>query len=359
MKIQSKASLMLLCLMSCLLVGCAVVGPRSIKAGRVAYAEAINQTQDEQILLAIVKGRYGQTSTLLEVNSVIANLRFRAEAGVEAGFRGAGAPGDDLLIGGLAYEENPTITYAPVQGEDYIQQLYSPVPLDLFLLMLRSTNPNAQVWTLLVNRINGLRNPEFLRGSRTEPDPRFVRLTELLSMLANADALDLVKSTNTGAAFGVWLNPRTDEDATLVAEVLELLELPSRSADRTAMLIPVYFGIRADDSWGIGITTRSTFNLAEILRASVEVPEKHAESGLTEEYPPAGLAGRGIGIHSSPRKPEDQSLMVKYRGHWFWIDDTDRKTKSVFRLMRTLWSISIANSDASAQAPSLTLPVGN
>lgn len=356
MKWELQISMSLSCL---LLAGCAVVGPQSIKSGRVAYAEAINQTQDEQILLSIVKGRYGESSTLLAVNGVIANLRFRAEVGADAGFRGVGDPDDNVVSGGIAYEENPTITYAPVQGEDYVRQLMSPVPLDLFLLMMRSTNPDAGAWMLLVNRINGLQNPDFLRGTNSEPDQRFIRLASLFTALGDTGALDLVQSADKGAAFSLWLHPRTETDANHVAEVLELLELPKRTNDQERMVIPVYLGIRADDSWGIGIVTRSTFNLAEIMRASVEVPEADATAGITERYPPIGLAGQGIKIRSGTLKPGGHSVAVKYRGHWFWIDETDRRTKAMFRLMRTLWSISIANSDAHVSAPALTLPVGN
>jgi hypothetical protein len=36
----------------------------------------------------------------------------------------------------VAYEENPTISYAPVQGEKYLRQIMSPVSLDILILSL-------------------------------------------------------------------------------------------------------------------------------------------------------------------------------------------------------------------------------
>ena len=54
--------------------------------GRAAYNESINKTEDEQMLLSIVKGRYGETSSLLTVSGVAANINFSAKAGVQAGF---------------------------------------------------------------------------------------------------------------------------------------------------------------------------------------------------------------------------------------------------------------------------------
>jgi len=82
-----------LCLVLCVLSGCAVVGPRSISMGRADYNEVINRTEDEQMLLSIVKERYGETSSLLAVSSVAANVRFRTSAGVD------GEPHDNLCAG--------------------------------------------------------------------------------------------------------------------------------------------------------------------------------------------------------------------------------------------------------------------
>jgi len=71
-------SLILLSSASFAFLGCAVVGPRSISMGRADYNAAINKTEDEKMLMAIVKGRYGETTSLLSVNGVAANVRFNA-----------------------------------------------------------------------------------------------------------------------------------------------------------------------------------------------------------------------------------------------------------------------------------------
>jgi hypothetical protein len=52
--------------------------------GRADYNEVINRTENEQMLLSIVKERYGETSSLFTVSSVVANVRFTTSTGVEA-----------------------------------------------------------------------------------------------------------------------------------------------------------------------------------------------------------------------------------------------------------------------------------
>ena len=341
-----------------LLTGCATVGPRSISTGRAAYAEAINKTEDEQILLSIVKGRYGETSSLLAVSGVASNMRFSATAGVEAGFGATEDSGENLVIGGLAYEENPTITYAPVQGEKYIRQLISPIPLDILMLSLRSGTSTERLLTLLVNRVNDLRNPSFLTSPSALPDQRFARFAELFTELHNAGLLDMVKNPQSDGVFDVFISDYSPQYTTQVQDFLTLLDLPIPVDESKALVIPTSFSINTGKSWGLGITTRSTFDLIEILRAAVGVPPEHAEEGLSAKYPPVGLPGQGVRINSSREKPSDMSLAVLYRGYWFYCSETDQETKAFFSVLRTLLSISIAGAVGQRDVPVLTLPVG-
>ena len=184
-----------LCLLLFALSGCATLGPRSISMGRADYNEAINKTEDEQMLLSIVKGRYGDTYSLLSVSGVAANVRFSTIAGVQAGF-GPTSHYDGNLVpfsGGLAYEENPTITYTPVQGEQYLRQLLSPLPLNLLVLIVRSGTNTAATLTLLTNRINDMRNPDFLVGPNAREDPRFNRFVKLSEELDLGGVLQFVE----------------------------------------------------------------------------------------------------------------------------------------------------------------------
>ena len=122
-----------------------MVGPSSISMGRGDYNDAINKTEDEQLLMSIVKGRYGDTFSLLSVTGVAANIRFQANAVVQAGFGpNANYLGNLTPFGaGLAYEENPTITYSPIRGEIYFRQLITPISLNILVGALRSITSGA------------------------------------------------------------------------------------------------------------------------------------------------------------------------------------------------------------------------
>jgi hypothetical protein len=312
------------------------------------------------MLMSVVRGRYGETFSLLAVTGVAANVRFGANAGVELGF-GPNENYDGNLVpfsGGLAYEENPTITYAPVQGEQYVRQLLSPIPLDILLLLVRSISEPGQMIALLVNRVNDLRNPDFLPAPSAKPDPRFMRYVELVTELRQAGVMVWVEDPRKEVEFVVVISDYAPRYSQTVREYLALIGLQMPADESKDIVLPVYFALKGKDLGGIGISTRSTLDLIEILRAAIELPQKHNRPGMAINYPPMGLAGKDIRIRSSADKPKTASLAVKYRGYWFYIDETDQPTKLFFRAVRLFWSVSIASSaEARTAAPVLTIPV--
>jgi hypothetical protein len=344
------------------LSGCVMAGPKAVSMGRAQYNEAINKTESEQMLLSIVKGRYGESflsDTLLAVSGVAANVRFSTSAGIQAGF----GPQDNYtgnlvpFIGGLTYEENPTITYAPVQGERYLRQLLSPVPLDILILMVRNETYPASPFTLLANRVNDMRNPEFLDAPFVAPDNEFHRFVELSEELHRAGVLRLVANPGKDAPFIFFINGYAPTYTDKVSKFLMLLGFPMPKDKSEDIVIPIYFAVKRANLDGVAISTRSTYDLIQVLRAAIEVPQEHTAEGLTVNYPVLGMVGKNIHIHVSKNEPKRVAVAVNYRGYWFYIDDTDLNTKFFFRMLQTLWSISIAASADQKAAPVLTIPV--
>lgn len=358
-KIWRFCSLTGLCLFLLAVTGCSAVGPRSITMGRLDYNEAINKTEDEQLLLSIVKGRYGETFSLLSVSGVAANVRFTTNASAQFGI---GPERDYLgnlvpLSGGFAYEENPTITYSPVRGEQYLRQLLSPLPLNLFVLIVRSRTNPAATFSLLANRINDMRNPDFLDGPNVEADPRFERFVELAEELDQAGVIQLVEDPRKDVPFDILITSYAPNYSAKVHEYLSLLGLPVPKDESKDIVLPFYFAVKGKDLDGIAISTRSTFDLIEILRASIEVPQEHTSKGLAINYPKLGLAGKNLRIRTSKDKPMHAAVAVRHRGYWFYIHETDMRTKLYYVMIRTLWSVSIAAASDQKAAPVLTIPV--
>lgn len=341
----------------CILTSCTNVGPRSINASRTAYAEAIDQTENEQLLLMVVKGRYGETASLLAVNAVASNIKFRSEAGIDTGFGPESIRGDNKLFGRLAYEENPTITYSPVQGRKYLRQLESPIPLDLLLLTIRNPTFGKRTMLLLISRANDLLNPDFLSKDSAGDGEKFIRFVEIFTDLQDVDVLTLVKNPLEEFTANILISDYAAKYAKEVAEFMTLLDLSAPDDPDQTIIIPIHFGLNFDKPMGLGITTRTTLELIEILRATIDVPEDHIKSGLALAYPPLGPIGDGIVIKVSQKRPDNSSLAVFYRNYWFYIDETDQRTKAFFNALRTLSSIVIDDSIDARGVPLMTIPV--
>ncbi|MDP4856229.1 MAG: hypothetical protein NWR42_02370, partial [Desulfobacterales bacterium] len=178
--------------------------------------------------------------------------------------------------------------------------------------------------------------------------------------LRKAGIMQWAEDPRKEVGFDILISGYAPEYSQTVREYIALLGLPLPADESKDIVLPVYFAVNARELGGIGISTRSTADLIEILRAAIEIPQEHNRPGLTINYPPMGPAGKDILIHSSKDKPKTASLAVKYRGYWFYIEETDQPTKLFFRSVRLFWSVSIASSaDSRTAAPVLTIPVSN
>jgi hypothetical protein len=65
------------------LAGCSTLGPRLLKGERGSYNLALQYTNDEQLLLNVVRLRYRDTPVFLEIGSL--STQFSFEASTEAG----------------------------------------------------------------------------------------------------------------------------------------------------------------------------------------------------------------------------------------------------------------------------------
>jgi len=107
------------------------------------------------------------------------------------------------------------------------------------------------------------------------------------------------------------------------------------------------------------MTTRSMLQIMLELAATVRVPasdigEGRAAAGLT--VPAAGEAPEAapVAISSGDKKPEDAFVAVQYGGRWFWIPDTDIRSKYTFSFVMLMFSIS--ETGIKSSAPVVTVP---
>ena len=219
------------------LCGCAVIGPQSISAGRGVYTEVINRTEDEQILNVLVRQRYDETFGMISVASITANLQFSARAATNIGIGDSDNYAGNLvpLAAGVGYEENPTISYVPLSGEDFTRRMLSPVSTDEWLLIGNGVRHPGRVFALAVSRVNGLRNPLL---EEVPPSPGFVRFVELYDGLRRAGVLDIVQVPGSGGGYSWDIHDYRQAHGDRVREFLDLIGIEAK-LDGSPIILPL------------------------------------------------------------------------------------------------------------------------
>ena len=346
------------CVVLILLGGCNAVGTSSLASGRGVYNEVINRTEDEQILNMIVRLRYGQTFGMLAVANVAANVKTSANVGAEFGIGPSENYGGNLvpLSAGVAYEENPTISYVPLGGETFTRQMLSPLTLQQAVLISRVAPGDKALLGLMINRVNGLFNPIL---GHTKRATGFNRMMELFDELTNEIAI--VHSTDGDQLqYFLQIYDYAGPQAELVSELLEVLGLTAYSAHGDDILVPIRAALARADGTYLNFEMKSVYDLIFAAGTSMQIPPEHLEQGIVAERPLSiPPESRIMQIRSSRRMPKNATVAVQIEGWWFYIDKTDHASKHGFLVLRTLIGMRLQDSPASHVAPILTIGVNN
>jgi hypothetical protein len=117
-----------------LLTGCATT--TELDRVVLAYDTSTGDAVAKQLLVNIARARRNEPMHFTTVSSIAATYKFALNGGfgpAQAGPRG----GTIAPVFGASSEENPTISIAPMQGDDYTQRLLTPFVEQKLTLLLR------------------------------------------------------------------------------------------------------------------------------------------------------------------------------------------------------------------------------
>lgn len=355
--------LLLIVVLTALASGClATFGPQAVERTHPAYNEAIIASINEQMLQNLVRMRYRDVTFFLEIGSVTTSLSLQASAGVDAalnfGTRDSLSPGV-----GLGYADNPTISYTPLQGENLLKSILSPLQLEAILVLTQSGWKIDRVFGLCFERINNLYNAPNASGPTPQLEPDYEQFNRLLESLHRLQRSRLIEigTTHQQGSPGILVRLVADdvEYQADINRIYELLQLDRQVKDFD--LSTDFLAVKKTQ-WAV--RTRSISGLLYYLSQTVETPEQHQADGLVTvtTSKTGGVfdwtntpAGRRFKVRAQAERPDNAYIATYYRGHWFYIEDTDLESKSTFMLLRQLFDLQAGQTKS--QGPTLTLPV--
>jgi hypothetical protein len=342
--------------------GCGSIGPTTVNRDRFDYVSAISESLKQQILLNIVKLRYADVPVFMDVGQVISGYELEgtltAGGGILTGNKGAqGNLGDFLNFGaGGRYLDRPTVTYSPLTGADFIKTMMTPFPPGAIMFLVEAGWPVDVLLQVGVQAVNGLRNEKGGMHGHSA-DPEFIEVMRLLKRIQIAGGVGFrVQREKEGEEATVLLfhtrrlTPETVHD---IAEVRRLLRLNPEAND-----IRITYGADAQSDKEIALHTRSAYQVLVDLSMEVAVPPEHIAEHRTigsMATAPEGSAvlPRLMNIHSGTERQTDSFTQVRYRNHWYWIDDRDINSKRVFTFLTVLFTLS--ETGQKIQQPILTI----
>ena len=325
--------------------GCRHFGPRSIVADRLPYNEAIAASWKEQTLLNIVKLRYMDTPFFIDVPQITSGYTMQGGAAAAAGISPPVSPlasfaqqlGGNLSLQG-AYQDRPTISYAPQTNSQFIRNLTAPINPGSVMFLLQSGYPADIVFNLTVDTVNGIRNQSIAGGQLRPADPEFGWIVDRLRQAQASGHVGIRVDPAKKDAVAVFFQDQ-NIDPTLGAELAEVRRIlrldPQEKSFRVA------FGATAAGADEIAILSRSVIRIMSELAVFVDVPVDHQARGIAPAFgsPPAD-APDVFHVRSGPKPPCDPFIVVCYEGHWFWIDKRDFKSKRTIAYLLVLLALS-------------------
>ncbi|MFT5726852.1 MAG: hypothetical protein ACI8PB_000984 [Desulforhopalus sp.] len=376
------------CLLLLLISGCSV-GPQMLQDVYLSYNDRVRATADEELLLNIVRLRYLDTIEFLAINSISAQASFNVTLGAEITSNNIDST---LIIPELHYSDRPTFSFSPQRGTEFAKRLVEPINIDTLAYLAASDWPIKILMHLLVKEINGIVNESqgdmesFYKIANTLGDLQkkhklLIAFTEHQKPISAPIENNLLKPSDliSAAKAGYTFIPDTDGLHVRLFQpkpqpIMLLRTTPPESRDILKQLgvmktddepIELRAGSKRDLNSAtydnLHLRTRSVLGAIVYLTQGVAPPQSHIDRNLTfSTWPFPGPNNDKIDkvfkVQSSSSRPQ-ASLAVQYRGHWFYIDETDLTSKATFLVLSEIYRLALIGSDQS-QAPLLTLPLG-
>ncbi len=389
----------------CATSGC--LGPQAVRITRMKYNEAYRSTNDEQLLMNIVRLRYADSPVFID----LPNITSQYEASAGGSYPGRNGGQSTFGYGGGAARETPTLSYHPREGREIARALLTPLAAELFSIVNAGAN-TEQLLLLTLNEINDVPNAPratTMMPRTIEDNSQFRRGLALLSRLQDREAVELsvaitdetenssdpVPSYEVGgrdlidaAKEGYAFRAKGKDKSMLVKRERELIlrvRSPFVDSPEMAEFASVFrlkpglsqYKIKSELAEDVSQTLvkgsgqdtlylnmRSVLQMMVFLSKGVCVPAEHVACGIAPTT--LGPDGRPFDwtrvtsgvffVHSSEKRPRESEVAVFYRERWYYIASNDVSSRAVLAILEILFSLQ--DSDIKPNGPMLTLPVG-
>ncbi len=337
--------------------------------GRTSYNVTIQQTNNEQMLLNLIRLRYCDTPYFLDVSAITS--QFSQKGKIAPSFTLPGFDQANPFKFGAEYEwqNQPTLSYTPLEGSSFSKQLMQPIDLTTLQRIIYSGWNIERVFRVAVQNIDNLPNARGTSGPVPECVPdyeRFLEVSRLLGYFQRRGELLIgvtggKKGTGANGGCAKVIQMSFPTGSAKAEQLANLLDGTKASAKSYYIDLPVGFTKQQE----IGILPRSILGCMYHLSLAVDVPPEHLYNGAVVATRTAdgnifdwsSVIGNLLHIYSSASYPSNAAVAIRYRDYWFYISNYDVMSKRTFALLMQLYNLQQGDV-ATTAPPVLTIPIG-
>jgi hypothetical protein len=374
------------------------------------YNEVVRDTNDEQLLINIVRLRYADSPIFIDLPNITSQFEVAGRGNYLGGYGNQTPHRASLGFGDLSARDTPTLSYHPREGREIAKALLTPLSADLLIVVNAGANLE-QLLLFSINDINDIPNAPHattLLPSIPDDNSLYVRGIQLMASLRDRDATELAFGTSedadaasdpistdslkghdllNAARDGYVYRTQGENQATLLKrdKGLYLRIRPAYVHSAEMAEAERIFGLRpglssyrvrseladeasrklkplGDDT--IYLNLRSVLQIMTFLAKGVCIPEEHVHSRvvpLTTDsdgrlFDWTRITAGNFLVHVQKHRPRDAEVAVPYRGYWFYIAKNDVKSRAALAILEIVFALQ--ESGDTKAGPMLTLPIG-
>jgi hypothetical protein len=357
--VPARRRLLLLPLLA--LAGCVSIGPATVPRDRIGYLAAVGESWKEQTLLNIVRLRYGDAPTFLDVSSIISGygLQGQLSAGGQVSSDRTNTIPSSLATLGVTgtYLDRPTISYTPLSGQKFTTSLLRPIPPLAVFELIQAGYPADFILLVTTRAVNGIFNRSSMGGVSRSADPAFYPLLESLRRLQLSGTVSLRREKR-GPDETVHLVLSGSRSAEVERDLRAVRDALGARPDAQGEMTLAFGAVPRGDN-EIAVLSRSMMEILLEIALGIDVPADHVTQGRTAASARASEAEDPrdrplVRVLAGPERPADAFAAVRHRDTWYWIDDRYYRSKRVLSVLMLFFSL--AETGVTPQAPLLTVP---
>ena len=328
--------------------GCAEITSKNAISAQSAYNNALVNSNNQELLLNIVRLRYGEYPTFVEITSMSHNNNIKS--GSSFGFNKTimGAmdgkyPGSMALSLSPSYENLSGASYGRLAGKEYVKKFMTPISFPVVTSLIQSGWSLEEVFNLCIERINDLYNADTADGPVPEIAPEyesFAYFAHLLDEL-HKQPNHLVYFNQKPSTNFSKLYMQIKEKAGYRTKAQQVKQLAGLDTNKT--LFEIKDNFLDQDSESLVVQCRTLLGVLYFASKGVEVPQLdidgHVAGGSKDRWgKPFDWKKVCTRFHVawSVDCPKNAYVACEYRGTWFYIADDDIQSKNTFSLIMQL-----------------------